>query len=252
MTDRLARLSADALKFATSCGFDDPGSTSRRLYRFNNIPASSYWRSRLDRPEDARQFLALHGTVSWANAFRTHIDDSAHWWHWSRIGANKPKDGRTFKLYVSCLPSDLPDALHTVGHSLIRSDAFGFKVGHDAIGVLRSDKLVIYFMDREAMESAARSLTQSLSGISVQGVPFTSQLEPAGLISAGIDPPSPPEGSKKMSYSWRSWLTATLGQWLEQESKDGSTDPVAAALSRLSTFGVNTQTWAVQAEALTQ
>lgn len=195
MNDRLARLSAAALEFASSCGLGDVYATARRLYRFNNIPAGDHWRSRLDDVQAARRFLGLEGAVSWANAFHARIDDHAHWWYWTRNTGTRPRDGRTFKLYVSSLPSDLPDVLHTVGHSLIRSEAFAFKVGHDATGVLRSDKLVIYFSSRDAMEASARSLTQVLAGVSAHGVPFTCQLDPAGLISAGVDPPSPPPGA---------------------------------------------------------
>ena len=87
-----------------------------------------------------------------------------------------------------------------------------FKIGDDAGGLLRPDKMVAYFGAREELDDVGAALRARLAGCPAHGVPFTAGLGDDGLLSWGLDPP---ESERALSWlgreSWRLWLAAKLG-----------------------------------------
>ena len=253
-------LSDRAIAFAIACGLDDVQRTTRRLYRFNNVPAGDHWRTRLATPADVRRFLSLDAPPPWSRGLRANLGrPDAVWWHWSRPRRAAPdadaaptagSAGLTWKLYLSPQPRDLPDAFHAAAPLLARSQAVAFKIGCDLYGLLRTDKMVAYFQTPEARAAAAAALLPALAGLPAHGVPFTHCLGGGGLLSAGVDPPGGGgEGARR--YSWRSWICASLGRWLHDGRGDGAAAG-DAALARLAALGVCTETWALDPAAWTQ
>ena len=115
------------------------------------------------------------------------------------------------------------------------------------MGILRPDKLVVYFSDFESVEQTARKIANSLAGCPVQGVPFTAGLSDDGLLSWGIDPP--PRGSNLLGLeteSWRLWLTNRLAIALvtARNRCPGDLQPWQFAIERLGLEDVDTRTWA--------
>ena len=122
-----------------------------------------------------------------------------------------------------------------------------FKIGPDAAGLLRPDKMVAYFGRREELEEIADSLRARLAGCAAHGVPFTAALDGEGLLSWGVDPP---DSARALSWlgreSWRLWLATKLGAALafaKSESSRGTTEPWRFAVERVRRLGVDVERW---------
>jgi hypothetical protein len=253
-TGLLPRLSQAALEYGQALAIDDPVRLSSRLYFYNRIPLTPSWTRRLPTEEAVCEFLG----VSAANNLRrlqrnwSRVESpAAHnpWFEW-RSRSNRPADNERrhgYKLYVSPQPEALPAAFSAVAEVLQDSSAHFFKVGRSATGLLRPDKLVVYFRDFEPLEQAARELAIRLSGCAAHGVPFTASLGDDGLLSWGVDP-LPEKGalSWRGPESWRLWVTNRLASALVSARKNitGTLQPWQFALERLRLENVDTITWA--------
>jgi hypothetical protein len=119
-----------------------------------------------------------------------------------------------------------------------------FKVGADAAGLLRPDKMVAYFDNFEALAAVADSLADALAGVSAHGVPFSAEITSDGLLSWGVDPPReerPPGWSG--GQSWRLWVTNRLAGALLAARGQGVEEPWRFALERLRVEGVDVERW---------
>jgi hypothetical protein len=238
---RLARLSRQAVRAATTADVASAAELSGRLYAYNRLPASAPIRQRYRSPERVR--AALGGAGARSGRLRGYAEVPAPGWScWRARAAADRDDASRFKLYVSPGADDLGDVL---GHSIAmasRLGAFGFKVGADLCNLLRPDKFVAYFDDRDAALDAGRILARELRGADAQGVPFSAQLDDTGLVSWGVDPAE--HGDLTQGPSWRRWLTDRLAGalWLARTSR-GPLEPSAFALARIALEGVDPRTW---------
>jgi hypothetical protein len=129
---------------------------------------------------------------------------------------------------------------------LTDSRAHHFKVGCDAPGLLRPDKMVAYFSSFESLQDAARRIGAALAGCETQGVPFTAALQADGLLSWGIDPaPDKVTLSWQEHPSWRLWVTNRLAVALvaARGARNSGLEPWRFALERLRLENVDTDTW---------
>jgi hypothetical protein len=123
-----------------------------------------------------------------------------------------------------------------------------FKVGSDAQGLLRSDKLIVYCSERSMLDALVERLLPLLRGVPAHGVPFTAALCSDGLLSYGIDPPPTARidgWSATGDRSWRMWIVRWLARTIERQRRDdpGHPKPWAYALDRLRLEGVDPSTW---------
>jgi hypothetical protein len=156
-------------------------------------------------------------------------------------------DQPTCKLYVSPLTEHLREAFAAVVASLHSGLCLQFKVGSDAYGFLRPDKLVCYFKDLADLSEFSRSVEILLADCPAHGVPFSAPLTPHGLLSWGVDPPR--DGARSLSAtseSWRLWISTRIAQAViaAKRQADPATEPSRFAVTRLELAGVNTATWA--------
>jgi hypothetical protein len=187
-----------------------------------------------------------HGTWTLAN----DVGVSTHWLIWKRseVEADPAEFKRITrcKLYVSPTCDALRDTLHSAIPILADSPAFAFKVGRDLSGMLRPDKMVVYFARYEDLAQTAARLGFVLAGASAQGVPFSAALTADGLLSWGIDPA---EGAQSFGWnggeSWRAWVTSRLAASLRASSRcrDLPVPPWAFALASLELEGVEPTTF---------
>lgn len=245
---RLADLSHAALRAAQALPVEDVERLSWSLYAFNRRPLTPRWQRLL--PDEAA--VECHLALAAGGANRARLGRSwsrvaaVGWLSWKARGRMAPEPSRpaaTYKLYVSPLPEALADSFGAILDALATARAHQFKVGVNAQGLLRPDKLVAYFNGFEPLAEAAAEIRRRLDGLPVQGVPFTSAIGSDGLLSWGMDPPR--TDWEAGDDSWRLWLARRLAQaiLMAKSSPAEGVEPWRFALERLRLEGVDTATW---------
>lgn len=270
---RLARLSHQALRYAERLPLDEPLLLSFRLYAYNRLPITPRWRRQLPDAAATATYLGIapggrhHGQLlrHWVP-----LERQPGWLSWAsrsaEIAGGVFREHRAgtwrYKLYISPSPEELQDGFGTIVGALISSRPPHFKVGADALGLLRPDKIVAYFATLDDLRTAADRLTRSLGGIAAQGVPFSAEIAGDGLLSWGVDPPHDhPLVAWSGGESWRQWLTRRLACALladratlarrdvrEPEHAAAPAAPWRGALDRLRLEGVDPETWSPTAD----
>lgn len=238
----LARLAANALRYAERLPPMPHGQLALRLYMYNTMPLSLRWTARL--PDEAAVVAWLGIDARLERAWqRQRSAPGGGWLSWQRRGLTPQP--LPYKLYVSPRPADLPGAFAPVVDVLARHGVPSFKVGRDLHGILRPDKLVCYLPDFAALAAVAQALQEALAGCAAQGVPFTAPIDSAGLLSWGMDPPAAAQvfaGSSR--ESWRFWIAERLAAALQTAAAGGgSVPPWRYALDRLRLEGLDTERW---------
>lgn len=251
---QLAALSLEALKYGQRLHISDIAKLSARMYFYNRVPVSPSWKRRLPTEAAVEQYLGLTGGGSTARTLHHHWSIvpaplSSEGWltlESCRARLGRREQGPTYKLYVSPDTSRIPEGVRAAVQVFTLTHAQAFKVGHDVFGLLRPDKIVAYFRNREQLQDAAERLTRELAGCPAHGVPFTAAATADGLLSWGIDPPSDYHlfGWRERE-SWRLWVTNRLAAALvaARTAESAPVEPWQFALERLQLDGVDTATW---------
>jgi hypothetical protein len=250
----LPRLSQAALEYAQGLAIDDVARLSLRLYLYNRIPLTPYWTRRLPSENAVSEFLGISDSAirtlirrNWRQSERSAPFNG--WFQWqSRASSGRGLEGRQgYKLYVSPRPEALPCVFRAVVEVLDDAGAHHFKVGCDPPGLLRPDKLILYFHDFEPLERVGREIARRVTGCAAHGVPFTAALTDDGLLSWGVDP-IPEKGALRWqeTESWRLWVTNRLAAALVAAGNNcpRTLQPWQFAIQRLRLENVDTATWA--------
>ena len=247
--DRSTRLTLEALAYGEHLLPMPVTLLAYRLYRFNTIPASPRWRARFPSSSAVSDHLGIPGLErqprfrerGWVAHRR--VGREQPWFGFTRTTAARARtpDAPMHKLYVSPEVARIRDAFQTAARLVVRSDALAFKVGGDVFGVLRPDKLVVYFANHSALMATVDALRSALRGLRAHGVPFTAPLDADGLISCGVDPPPPPDGDLMGHESWRLRVAARLAASLAVAagSSSGAMTASQFALARLAFDGID-------------
>jgi hypothetical protein len=253
----IATLSQRALEYGQALDLDSANILSARLYFFNRVPASPMWTRRFPDSQvvaehlglDARRRFKGSGQRRWSPVADLP-DSQGGWFKWNSRERRKKRAG--YKLYVSPACEPICEALRKAIILAAETSASAFKVGKDVFGLLRPDKLVVYFDAFEDLKEAARLFERELSGFPAHGVPFSAALTDDGLLSWGIDPPPERLGDNWQAESWRLWVTNRLATALIQAktAQLGKFTPWQFAMARLRLDGVDTNEWAPQPDFL--
>jgi hypothetical protein len=250
----LPRLAQAALEYAQSLDIDDSGKLSARLYFYNRVPLTPSWKRRFPGSDAVAAYLGIDSgganrRILESGWYRTKAPSQFDgWFHWQSRTERTPEAEvrQTYKLYVSPRPESVSDAFRSVAEILADSPAFHFKVGWDVAGLLRPDKIVIYFSKFEALRNIADLIARRLDGCAAQGVPFTAAIGESPLLSWGADP-LPVKGvlSWQERESWRLWITNRLATSLlvARSAQNGGLEPWQFALERLRLDNVDIDTW---------
>jgi hypothetical protein len=241
----ISQLSREALEHAEDLATGDLNALTSALYLYNRMPLTKFWTARFP---DAAAILAHLGNASDAILDRWWSrTTSSGWISWqSRVPSLRQGDGTTYKLYLSPRPEHIRDAFHALVRVLAELPDSSMKIGHDAMGLLRPDKLVSYFATREELDRAGDALRRELAGCPAHGVPFTAPIDDDGLLSWGVDPP---DSERALSWlerkSWRLWIAMRLAAALAIAK--GSPSPQVErwrfAVERVRRHGVDVDTW---------
>jgi hypothetical protein len=247
---RICDLSFTALKAAQALPEKDPKTISSWLYSYNCLPMSPKWAAMFAGSANINISLDLHP----GSSTRTLLNESflyheVHGWRiWQSaeddLAVND--DQPVYKLYISPHPGVLADTFPIVARCISETNAPSFKLGLDAFGLLRPDKLIVYFAEFEALTDLASSLLLELGACPAQGVPFTASLDESGLLSWGMDPPKNELiPGWRGAESWRVWITEKLSRTILRSKVWGSNkiEPWQFALLRLALDGVQPQSW---------
>ena len=248
---RLARFSNLALRYCESLRWDNPQQLAAWLYNFGRQPLSPVWIKRLPNRDGVLAFLgAGEESDLWrrlASDWRAASDEKAPGWlAWSGRGRREFRpDKVTHKLYVSPQVEAMPQAFASV-LDVLSTRVAHFKIGSNAAGLLRPDKMVLYFCDQDSLLEVASELAERLSGVAPHGVPFSAEITPDGLLSWGMDPP---ESERFLSWqereSWRLWVVRRLATAMVAGQRDSCPGMTASefALERLRYEGVDVDGW---------
>lgn len=249
---RLRRLTSDALHYGENLHMEDARELTSRMYSFGGVPLSPAWTHRLKNNDDVLEFLnaspggGLHNEL--AKRFtRGTAAESSGWIAWSKQSRRPPRPSSpVFKLYVSPVPDELPQVFAELVHVLAEHETLQFKVGGNALGVLRADKVVAYFDSEESLQRVANTLMSRLESVRPQGVPFSAEIAGDGLLSWGMDPP---RNARVLSWqehdSWRLWVVRRLASAIVTAQCDSASEGSASrfAIERLRLDGVDVDAW---------
>lgn len=242
---RLAHLSATALRQMASVGLRDAPSIIEFLYRYNSEPYGPRLPTML-RDRDVETYLGITGgaVASTLDRHWTRTPSPVEATAWLGWSPRHRRPAPTCKLYVSPAPAHTRDVFEVVVRIVADAAAPYLKIGADVFGLLRPDKLVVYFDTFDELAAAAREIEHATRGCDVQGVPFTGQLDDRGALSWARDPQPPPTIPWLGSQSWRQWLAtriaATVLAW---HSAPADATLVEFVLVRLALDGVDPTHW---------
>jgi hypothetical protein len=247
----LAEMSRRALRQADRLQSEDAAQLADWLYRYGMQPVSPRWFKRLPDSSAVLEFVGAAPGTARRRALDARWDlgdpDAANGWiAWSSRGrsAGSP-DGATYKLYVSPQPDAMPEAFTAV-HEATAAPMVGFKIGANAAGLLRPDKMVLYFDSLEKLLAVASSLDERLSRVPAHGVPFSAQITANGLLSWGMDPP---QKQRRLAWqdveSWRLWVVRrlALAMCAARSTASPGLPPSDFALERMRHEGVDVDDW---------
>jgi hypothetical protein len=244
----LARLSLEAIQYGQALDMSDSLQLSARMYHYNRVPASPFWKRRFPSAGAVAEHLQARRLAKGRllpDQEGTPADTSG-WLSWSAADRARPPGAREYKLYVSPRCDQLREALAATLEAASQAGGRHLKVGNDVYQILRPDKMVAYFDRFENVQEAARQIDKRLQGMAAHGVPFTAALDEAGLLSWGMDPPRRTYLLSWQGPSWRRWITDRLAAALlsAKSAPPGAVEPWQFALDRLRLEGIDTDTWA--------
>lgn len=249
--NKIRQLSVRAIDLCYHSPERDLPKLAALLYFYNRLPVTKKWRELIPDEEAALRFVGLKPDQEWAarhgleqttnHALRTN----PYWSFWEVAHSHSSNFGRrSFKLYISPMPEDLASLVGLVIDLVGVSGAHALKIGKTAEGLLRPDKLMIYFSNLEdTIEFAEKILGNAVIHHS-QGVPFTYPVGDSGLLSIGFDPPasvsweSRPEGE-----SWRLWVTNIIAAAILKAKRSRSSDHMAGIMKAIEAAGVDPIWW---------
>jgi len=252
---RIGELSVAALRYAQELTGLPESLLALRLYFYGRRPVSAALKHRLVDEGAVAAYLGLGPGGSAYEALEAgwrEIPPAAptrsYWRQWHAVPARRggtEAPGVSYKLYVSPTMEALEEALATVASSLVAARGVNaLKVGSDAYGICRPDKLVVYFDRLDDLQAGAEVLRERLDGCPSHGVPFTAAVTPDGLLSWGADPPIRPS-TNGGGTSWRMWVTERLAGYITvaRNADRSELEPWLFALERLRLSGIDTDSW---------
>jgi len=247
-THPLLTRSLQAVHQAALLSHLEPSELGRRLYGFNSHPRTEAWRALLPTGSATAKWIGLSSkspSVRRLGAYYSILRPASPadpWLRWQLRRIDR-RAALCYKLYVSPAPGDLPSAFEQVAELCTEMRIPAMKVGRTLQAVLRPDKLVLYSSARTDVQAIARELQTVLTSVSPQGAPFTSPIDPTGLISWGVDPgPNSPLGPRRET-SWRQFVSGTLARALSVPGRGNPSTRAEFALERARVEGIATDDW---------
>ena len=206
----LSTLSVQAIQFAWMLNETTRSLISTQLYKFNTTPWDHLEKDSFYAKHSVREYLFNSVGKTQAQLLESNWSfaegaEKRGWLAWTRPRktAGKTHSPETYKLYISPIIDDLPPVFARSIRIITDSDALSFKIGSSLNGILRPDKMVVYFDSYDSLLTASNILKKEIGSFQAQGVPFSAQLDEIGMLSHGVDPPMIDFPEKIETGSWR-------------------------------------------------
>jgi len=203
---KLCQLSLNAVTSAIDSNESDVQVIQGILYRSNTIPISRKLKIQFE--DGAYEFSNLISKHFWTEA------SSDGWFHYYPSHRGSREFDYQAKMYVSPSPADFTKTLRIVADVFSEHDGVSFKIGSGIAGLVRPDKIVAYFTDKDTLIEVVQKAIPKLQHITAQGVPFTAQCTSDGLLSWGVDPHCNNEQGETERKSWRQWVVEKIAESL--------------------------------------
>ncbi len=246
-------ISERGIHLAFNSALTTPQDLATYLYNLNCIPINRRWKRHLPDSKALAAYLHLRDDGTWQgmpNSIRSRqirLDEKGepdtfdlYWRSWDFKKRKHPKDKPSYKVYFSPLPQDLPRVFQIVRGAVAESGAHFMKIGRHLAGILRPDKLLVYFSEYKQAFDFASLMSEQLISLDPQGVPFSFQVNPKNpIVSMGVDPPH----KIGESYSWRLYITTKLALAIQGARRDGTKNPLEYIHAYMQLIGVDSLRW---------
>lgn len=227
---KVARLTAEAVRYAILLNrLDVPANLmSQAVYDFNRLPFASlpqslWWYAGSAALADNVQRDLAAGGCHLDARYQRRLDVESRWIYWETHSGEAQNKRLRHKVYVSPSIRALRETLAVVARLCEAMGVVSFKLGLDAHGILRSDKMVVYFTDPESRQMFVREALSCTEGLDAHGVPLTRGAGASGLLSTAEDP-------LMGALSWRQLISAELVDILKTERDRGRGASVEVAI----------------------
>lgn len=207
---RVHVLSLAALKHAQRFAARDAEVLAMKLYLYHRVPLVMGWKRLWPDPRAVLSFVETACAAKGRDALGTHVGWSRRvssdqaWLAWHRRPPTGPRlRSSRHKLYVSPEPTALGKLFPALFASIGDSEAVNLKIGAHASNLLRPDKIVVYFDEKDDLLDFAERLLARTAGVPAQGVPFSFPVDCGGLVSWGVDPLAESDETADRQISWR-------------------------------------------------
>lgn len=245
-SNQIIDLSIRGLKYGAILPVMDLAGLAQKLYAYNTLPIpvnqrSKQWEHHSIFPADplytdAEKLLR----TEWIPQPSRNNDN--YWLSWKpkKTAVHGIRPGAcTFKLYVSPHIDDYLPVFAETAKILTGSNIYCFKTGSNYHGIMRPDKLVVYFDNFEDLKDTAKKIYHNTGNFSAQGVPFSAPIFDTLMLSWGMDPPA----GKRKAISWRLCITKELASGIIEGKKMLVDEPWQYALQYARSRGFKTDTW---------
>lgn len=212
----VSKLSFQAVYYGYNLNENRVQDLAAKLYHFNTLPSTGE-RLKLFKSKSTSEIFNLKQIFGDEFLKYFNMNENEYWLYFSvkkvygQVSANN-----TYKLYVSPQPEFFRECCEVLAKFIPESTSFSFKLGVGLQGILRPDKIVVYFSSKNEMLAFAKKLIKNMDDIKAQAIPFTVQLDRKGLISWGVDPPRIKTNIFWEQSSWRVWLTSKIAHYIIQ------------------------------------
>jgi hypothetical protein len=252
--NHIAKISLQSIHYAYCINITDIKILAAKIYTAHTYPMDSRKRLAFLAAQSIIQFLVPAAdkeldyllTENWL-AGNNGANPAWLIWHSKKNKRSylTSNDKPQLKLYISPRHEDFPAVFKKSLTILSATSAFSFKTGATIAGLLRPDKMVVYFENEPDLHFAASLLKPVLREFDAQGVPFSCQLDEKGLLSWGMDPPGKSSNNYPDGSSWRYRISYQLAVAIIEAKIEGLTlsECLPFLKYKLENIGVDMKSW---------
>ena len=235
----ISKLSWDSIHYANYFSHLSQNEIVQKLYSYNAFPRTRFY-------DHFNDWFGTEDNIRLCNQIRKSYTSNSsnppvYWFSWYH-NVHGISNDLSYKLYISPKPNDVRHVFSIVANICCTMLVPAFKIGANLHGIIRPDKLVLYFSNYDALERVALRLREVLQGIEVQGVPYTNPFDTNGLLSWAIEPVQT-SFEPATTLSWRMHVASCIGRYLKLAYVQNLDFNILNILARIRLQGIDSNDW---------